>query len=1043
MRNVCFSAAGLVFLSAFAGFGQIQVPLNTAPSRILGHPNPEANTGVASINPNLVEGRELFAPQGIALDTSVTPPVVYVSDTSNNRVLGWKNATGFTNGQPADLVIGQQDFFHTNPLGPGTTFSTGLARPTGLAVYKSDLYIVDTDNNRVLRFRNPVANAGNLFPDLFIGQPNLSSRTANYTGKVAAQGLNLQGQFQANISFDSTGNLWLTDAGNQRVLRFKAADVAGSGGPLTSDLVLGQLDFVTVQPSVNVNNSTTTNLFAIPLALGFDPSGRLFVSDYDSTLQVNRVLVFDPKGASFTNGMAASRIMGLFTQGTSTDQINKTTFILAAGLFFIPGTSGKVGLADFTESRILLFDSYDKWPDQNTSYSPQATAVVGQLAFNVTGQNGGATYIPAPSNTTLAGPASVAFSGTELYIADAGNHRAIVMPLQAGVFGPATRVLGQDRFDMSAPNLIEGREFNFRNQAVQDSNAGVAVDLTGDTPHLYVADTYNNRVLGFSDYRKAQAGKAADIVIGQADFSHGLCNGNGDPNNLSSSSLCFPTGVLVDSSGNLFVADSGNGRILRFPAPFAHQGLEQADLVLGQHNFTSKITDPTAFTMAAPYGLAIAGSNGLLASDLVHNRVLFFPFTNGTFTGTDSGKAATKVLGQPDFSTITSGSALTNMSGPHHIATDSNGQVYVADAGNNRVLIFDTIGSLQNGSAAAFRVTGLNSPRGVWVNSSTGEIWITDSNTGLVKKYPKFETLVSNPNFTSSVQSVGATLAITQDQFGDLIVADSSNRVAFYYPGLQTINGGSFISTLPLAPGMFASICSAGSNCSGGASLFGGSTANYSDLPNPLPLPTSLGDTQVLFNGQPAPLYYVSPTQINFYVPMGAPTSGNADVQVIQASTSRVYAAGSAPMGPYSPAMLTVTYTGKSRPALVLNQDNTLNSPSNPAKVGTIIQIYAIGQGYVPNAPPDGSPATGQELTPFTPRVNIGGIYTDEYAISGSETHNFVQYSGLAPGYVGLWQINVKLPLAVSPGQQVPIFLLTGATLSLDGSFNTTIAVSQ
>src|SRR5208283_5824456 len=111
-------------------------------------------------------------------------PMIYVADTLNNRVLAWKNATTFTNGQAADLVIGQPDQYTTTPSGPGTTFSTGLSYPTGLAVYNGDLYVADSGNNRVLRYKAPFtqyAQTGSYpTPDLYIGQPSLKSKTADY-----------------------------------------------------------------------------------------------------------------------------------------------------------------------------------------------------------------------------------------------------------------------------------------------------------------------------------------------------------------------------------------------------------------------------------------------------------------------------------------------------------------------------------------------------------------------------------------------------------------------------------------------------------------------------------------------------------------------------------------------------------------------------------------------------------------------------------------------------------------------------------------------
>ena len=1058
MRFHSISAFCLTLFGALRCFSQIPVPLNLTPSRIVGHPNPEVNS-VASASPNLVEGREMAAPQGIALDTSVSPNILYVSDTANNRVLAWKNAAGFTNGQKADLVIGQltgQDFYHTFALGPGTTFQTGLNSPTGLAVLGGDLYIADTGNNRVLRFRNPFQNAGNLFPDLFIGQPNLNSKAANNngTGQVGAQGLsfaaNGQGQ-QVNLTFDSAGNLWMTDPGNRRVLRFAAADVAAGGGPLTANLLIGNLGiFTSVQPSVTVATATITNLFAIPDAIAFDPSGRLFVSDSDNG-SLNRVLVFLPP---FSNSSAATRLMGVFPPNPQTtpsqDQVGRTVFAAVNSIFFIPGSAGKVGLVDQGFSRILLFDSYDKWPDQSTSYSPQATTVIGQANFINARANGGTTFTPAASPSTLNTPAAAVFSGTDLYVADTLNHRVLDLPLQGSTFGPATRVLGQDRFDMMAPNLIEGKEFDFTSSTASGffAEAGIAIDSSGDTPHLYVADYFNNRVLGFLDVRGLKAGARADIVIGQQDLNSGLCNGTGDPNHITATTLCAPAGLAVDANGNLYVADSGNGRVLRFPSPFAHQGLEQADLVLGQHNLSSKITDPGPFTMAAPYGLSFVGTNGLLVSDVLHNRVLFFAFTNGTFDpGTDSGKAASKVFGQPDFNTVTSGNTDAKMSNPRHVASDTDGRPYVVDSGNGRVLIFDAINNLQNGASAAFILTGVGAPRGIYVSAVTGEFWVTDSSAAVVRKFPKFQSLLFNPASIGSVQSAGATLAVTQDQYGDLIVADSTNRIGFYFPGLQAINGGNFIASYRLAPGMFAALCAAGSNCNGGAAVFGANTVNASDLPNPLPLPTTIDNVQVLFNDQPVPLYYVSPTQINFYVPMGAPTGGTVNLEVVQKTTGRVYAAGPVGMNPYSPAVLMATYTGKLRQAVVQNQDFTTNSPTNPAARGSIITIYAIGQGFVPNAPPDGSPAPLSPLlpTPFTPAININGLFTDAYTPGPgdpSDRTKFVSFSGLAPNFVGLWQINVQIPSNVTPGTQIPLIVQAGSLLSVDtNAFVTTIAV--
>src|SRR5689334_18952454 len=143
--NPSYFPRAIALLTIAAGALSAQTNLNRTPSRAIGQPQ----LPVVTRSPNLVEGRELYAPQSLALDTTVSPPVIYVSDLLNNRVLGWKNATGFSNGAKADMVIGQKDFFSTQASGPGTPFTAGLFLPTGVAVDKNgNLFVIDSGNNR-------------------------------------------------------------------------------------------------------------------------------------------------------------------------------------------------------------------------------------------------------------------------------------------------------------------------------------------------------------------------------------------------------------------------------------------------------------------------------------------------------------------------------------------------------------------------------------------------------------------------------------------------------------------------------------------------------------------------------------------------------------------------------------------------------------------------------------------------------------------------------------------------------------------------------
>ncbi|MEO8369819.1 MAG: hypothetical protein ABI806_11505 [Candidatus Solibacter sp.] len=1025
-----FPYAALALLCA--SLGHAQITLNNVPTRQIGQPQLLANPfAFPNVNPNLVEGRELNSPYSVALDTSVSPPRLYVSDSGNNRILAWKDAVAFTNGAKADLVIGQRDFFTTG----ANSLSTGFAAPTGIAVDQGDLYVADSANNRVMRFRKPFATPPDqLVPDLCIGQPSFNSRVANYpAGQPTEKNIALSSGnvFTAAVTFDAQHNLWLTDSGNNRVLRYAAADIAKGGFSTTisANLEIGQLDFISKQPNLpqTAAGLQTLNQLATPAAIAFDSTGRLYIADSDGGALINRVLVFE---APFTTGMSARRIMGAQPVPVTGAPPRTDAQIFAirmngpSGIFFLPGTQG-IAVVDTGFSRILVFDTYDKW-DPDPLVSPSAKALYGHatgiggisstdtksLVANDGNAQAGAGTLNAPSVAVLV--------NNELYVADTRNHRVVVLPLQNGNFGVATRVLGQDRFDTNSINLIEGREFFFYNGSGAD--AGLVIDSTTDTPHLYVSDPFNNRVLGFRDVRKLVSGGAADIVIGQPGLTTALCNyPAGDINQPSQTSLCHPVGLLVDSAGNLYVADQANGRVLRFPTPFSHQGNQQADLVLGKSTFASSpLVDPSARNMYLPYGLTFAGTNGLLVSDQGLNRVLFFPFNKGTFTSADNGAPATKVFGQPDFISGGKSSSDTGMNAPRHMAADTDGRPYVVDSGNGRVLIFDQILNTPNTGAHASFALPTSNAEGIYVNPNTGEIWVTDANGNAIRKYPRYDQLIFNSGSILAIQA-SSPVAVTQDQYGDLIVAEAFNRVTFYYPALSAQNAAVPLPTRALAPNAIGSIFPAGIQ-------FGKDTADAFARPNPLPLPTELADIKVTVNGTAAPLYYVSPGQINFVMPWNAPTTGVADVQVLKVSTGQLLAASNIPMNVIAPGIFVGGSAGAgNKLAAIINQDGSINDSTHPAKRGEYISIYATGQGPVSasSQPADGDiPRNGLVGSLGSLRVFLGSDYTDQVPLLGNEQRNangdvnFIQFSGLSPSFPGMWQVNVRIPQATAPGAQ-------------------------
>ncbi len=999
-----------------------QLILNPNPSRMIG----QTRLTFTGDQANLVEGRGLSGPTAIALDTTMSPPALYVADTNNNRVLGWKNAAGFSNGAEADIIIGQRDRYSSLPLGPSSSLSSGLYAPTGLAVDKSGrLFVLDAGNNRILRYPNPFSQPDELkLPDLVIGQATLTANAANQgltTASAKSLAFRASGgrPYTASVVFDSQGNLWVSDVLNKRVLRFPVSRVGdGASNAPEADLVLGQTDFVTSTGLSSSQSALNKSKMFGPSALAFDRAGRLFVIDG------SRVLVY---AANLLLGIDAIRVMGVAVQvqgQPALSAVNDTGLNAPQGIVIINNTPL---VLDTYSHRILRFDPVDLWDTETPEKpSPAARAVIGQDALSsstAASANRGKTE---PGNNTLAYPWQAAYYNGETYVVDRGNNRVLVFPdLSSGPVSSssapyeAKRVLGQLGFNYNAANLIDGREMN---QAY-----GLAVDTSSTPPVVYIADTGNNRILGYRDSRKLRPGDYADLVIGQPDFYRATPNyPSSNVNQMSASSLFGPTAVAVDSEGNLWVADTGNGRVLRFPRPFDGRGpLQSADLVIGQADFTYKNTDATSRNLSSPVGLVFTPDGHLLVSDLVQNRVLYFrkPFSNGM--------AATAVFGQPDFFTTTSGSDTNRLNAPRHISTDTDGRFYVADSGNRRVSIFSNPAYATTDPSAAFTLPNLNTPVAVTVSWLTGEIWVGESGAYRALRYPRYDALITGGTTATATiytQATGVSVTAIALDGNNLLLADSASRVSVYFPGLVATNAANGLQRL--SPGMYATLKPVT-----GAS-FGEETKVFNEVDFP-PMTRTLGDIQVLVNEQAVPLHYVSPVQINAVVPMSAPTSGTVEFQVVRASTGQVLASYPVKMDVASPGLFTANGSGTGQLA-ALNQDSTINSATNAIPRGQVIQLFGTGQGFVTGAPKDGESASGLIPTDVPPRVIIGTDF-----VSDSD----IQYSGLAPGAVGLWQINVKVPDKAAPGNSVLVVVLMRDIPSNNpqspSQIRTTIAVKQ
>lgn len=969
-------------------------------------------TAFATIGPNWVEGKELDSPAGIALDTSVSPPILYIADSGNNRILGFRYATQLVPGSQADIVIGQIDRFSNQSQNPGNGGrQTGLNNPTGLAVDSSgNLYVMDTGNNRILKYLQPFNPANSVqFPAMVIGQKTPATSTVNLNG-LGASTLSTSGSGRAGIAFDPSGNLWVTDPGNNRALRFPAAALAANASFPAADIVMGQTS-LTAAASPGADR-TNLGVVSHPTGISVDSAGSLYISD-----QFFRVLVYP---APLTTGQTASYVLGLDTVNTPTAiSMNSPTAVL--GL-----TSGPI-VADAGNNRVLVYSSLQP----QASISQSANAVIGQTSFTQNQANQGKGEASAGTFHT---PADVALAVQELYIADAANNRVLVFDISpAGVSPNAKRVIGQLDFPYSGVNLVDGRGYTF----ASGFPAGVVLDNSVSPAHLYVADTLNNRVLGYSDFTHLQNGQPADLVIGQPDFYRNVINyPSGDGTAPNSSGLYQPTSLTVDSAGNLYVTDSGNDRVLRFPAPYASKktALEEADLVLGQSSFTSSISDATAVTMDTPVGVALSadGFNAaktdagwLAVVDAAQNRVLLFkkPFV--------SGMSANVVLGQPNFSSTAAGSTSKGFNSPRGVAMDPQDRVIVADTGNGRVQIFDQAANLGTNSASLYSLPGLTSPVSVSV-AAAGDFWVADSGGSRLVHYVSVSTLPQVSNAADAVVSVQAPHSVFVDKANNVLVTDGLHRILYLVPQINLTNAASY-STRELSAGAVAALF---------PTVATNAIANGTDTApaNQFPLPTTLADTQITVNGTPVPLLFVSSAQDNIILPQGLPTNGSADLLAIRASTGQILAGAELELAPASPGLFTQGALGSGQILAVNLPDGSVNSSTHPAIRGQYVILYGTGVGPVPNPPADGAAASGQAASdlPTVLIASSGGTGTPQL-IQASVT-----YSGLAPGFAGLWQINVLIPQNAQSGNAVVIKVYEKDRPNLDqsSSLTTTLAIN-
>ena len=838
-------------------------------------------------SPNAVTSAGLGLPQNVAI--APLSGRVYAADANNNRVLWW-NAASFTTGHAADGVIGQADFTGSAPNQGGLAGAKTLSAPNGVAVDAVDnVWVADSGNNRVLKFSAPAAN--NASATLALGQPNLTSTAFNISATalsnpigvaidagnvfVADSGNNrvlkyntpaasgpaavlVLGQINyisnapavsqarlnspASVSVDASGNIWVADTGNNRVVEY--ASPGADGAPAA--LVLGQVGLTMGTP--NRGTGIAANTMNSPSGVAVNGT-NVWVADTNNS----RILEFT---APFTTGQDAALLLGQANAGVGST--NRASGAAAATSLALPsGVAidglGNIWVADASNYRVMRYP---------------ALVAAGGPSDLVLGQKDALQYaVNMVLSSSIYGPSATAVDSTgRVYAADYNNNRVLwwttitaftnaqpaagvlgqlndftsMLPNQGGLVGPGTlsgpfsvAVDGADnlwvndmgnsrllRFNspvlsLSAPSIVLGQP-DYVTAAVQGSPtaltlsgvSGISVDASGK---LWVADSGNNRVLRFSTLVTAAP---ADFVVGQADYVSNAANRNaGSPPTVNT--LNFPSGVSLDTAGNLWISDSSNSRVLKYPvtslpaAPTAALG-PNATLALGQPLFTTAASGNTQTTLNNPGGVMVApAGTPIWVADSFNSRVLRYDAPAG------NGAPASLVLGQADFtgSQANRGAAIPSaatLSYPNAVVT-TPGKYWIADTGNNRLLQGDL--ALTTALSPAF--TGISSTTltASWNSVPTATYVVVFSSKSDFSPFISSAAQLSNTaSFTGLNSSTSYYLEVKLSTepdtayFINQAVGQTSPAVTPLTPALTKISSGSLTASWTAIAGMNYSV---------------------------------------------------------------------------------------------------------------------------------------------------------------------------------------------------------------------------------------------
>ena len=400
--------------------------------------------------------------------------------------------------------------------------------------------------------------------------------------------------------------------------------------------------------------STVPTIVADDFDLIFNPSGygpraaTVAITSNAATYNVALTGVGVPATPVLT-GQSAGVIIG---QASATDMVaTASSSVTPAAYAVAVSASGKLAMSCSTDNRILI------WNTVPTTSGVAADLVLGQANFTATA-----------SATTAAGlntPQGLSWHGSNLWVADTGNHRVLRYTNPTSNGQAASLVLGQ-------ANFTSGTTRSAAANATKGFSQPNSVYIFGSK--LWVADTGHHRVIRWNSVPTA-SDTAGSAVLGQASTTTSASG-------LTAATMNNPRACAVSKAGHLHVVDSSNNRVLRFSGTTSSTGAS-ASLALFQSNLTSNATGTTGSLCDLPYAIAVSATGIIAVADVTNDRVLIF---YEELTAIGSAHAA---LGQVDLTTGTAwaSNSATNMNAPTGLAW-SGTSLIVSAAGMGRAMKF-------------------------------------------------------------------------------------------------------------------------------------------------------------------------------------------------------------------------------------------------------------------------------------------------------------------------------------------------------------------